>query len=423
MKLLNQSLLYISLFMLMIVGVWSVVFYKSTSEEIKESVDKGLDNYRRQIIFQAHQDTGILKRVEFSEGFYAIREIEMEEALKMKDVYADTMIYVPKKVGESELEPFRLLTTAFEDEGRYYHLRVINTMIEKGELFQKIFRNTILLYIILVLSIILANNLVLKRIWKPFYHFLNQVRKYRLQSNQKIPEIDSKIREFVSLQEATQILITHNKSIYEQQKQFIGNASHELQTPLAIILNKLELLLEDENLKNNQASEVEKMLTILERLIRLNKSLLLLSKIENRQFPDNETLLVNDIVKKALSEIEDVSKYRNIKLTLREVADCSTEINPALAEILISNLLRNAVFHSKPATEVLITIDEKHIVFSNEGESELDGSIIFNRFEKLDANSENSGLGLSIVQAICRLYGYRVSYSFLNYRHIFKLSL
>lgn len=423
MKLLNQSLLYISLFMLMIVGVWSVIFYKSTSEEIKESVDKGLDNYRRQIIFQAHQDTGILKRVEFSEGFYAIREIEMEEALKMKDVYADTMIYVPKKVGESELEPFRLLTTAFEDEGRYYHLRVINTMIEKGELFQKIFRNTILLYIILVLSIILANNLVLKRIWKPFYHFLNQVRTYRLQSNQKIPEIESKIKEFVSLQEATQILITHNKSIYEQQKQFIGNASHELQTPLAIILNKLELLLEDENLKNNQASEVEKMLTILERLIRLNKSLLLLSKIENRQFPDNETLLVNDIVKKALSEIEDVSKYRNIKLTLREVADCSTEINPALAEILISNLLRNAVFHSKPATEVLITIDEKHIVFSNEGESELDGSIIFNRFEKLDANSENSGLGLSIVQAICRLYGYRVSYSFLNYRHIFKLSL
>ncbi len=422
MKLLNQSLMYISLLMLLIVGVWSAVFYKNTIEGIKESVDKGLDNYRRQIIFQAHRDTGILKRIEFSEGFYAVHEIDAEKALKVKDTYTDTMMYIPKKVGEAELEPFRLLTTAFEDEGRYYHLRVINTMIEKGELFQKILRNTIILYIILVLSLVLANNLVLKKIWKPFYHFLEQMKRYRLQ-DKAIPEINSAVKEFISLQDAAQTLIRQNRSVYEQQKQFIGNASHELQTPLAIILNKLELLLEKEGLSEEHVNEIEKALSILERLIRLNKSLLLLTKIENRQFPANEQVWINEIVKKALSEIEEVAEYKQVKVTLKEISDCKPEINPALAEVLVSNLLRNAVFYSQAGKEVLISIEQKAVTFSNYGETALDGSTIFNRFEKSGANSESSGLGLSIVKAVCQLYGYRISYSFENFTHTFKIQM
>src|SRR5699024_10894165 len=105
MKLLNQSITYISLSLLAIIGLWGVVFYVNMITEIKDSVDEGLDHYKRQIIFQAHRDTALLKQVNFNEGFYSIREISKAEALAARDRYRDTLMYVPKRKGEKELEP------------------------------------------------------------------------------------------------------------------------------------------------------------------------------------------------------------------------------------------------------------------------------------------------------------------------------
>lgn len=420
MKLVNQSIGIIAVFVLGIIGLWAVIFYYSMIGEIKESVDEGLSNYKRQIIYRAHQDTALLKQVNFNEGFYAIRQISQNEALAMRDIYKDTLIYIRKGNDDTpEAEPFRMLTTAFEDDGLFFELRVINSMVEREDLINQLFKTTIWLYMVLIVSILFINNFVLRRVWRPFYHFLGQLKNFRLGRSDSFPTVKTKTREFIDLQDATHTLLRHNTASFEQQKQFIGNAAHELQTPLAIALNKLELLLEKGGLEDGQVEDIGDTMAVIERLIRLNKSLLLLTKIENHQFLERQIVSFNQIVSNGVQELEEMAAFRGIRFSIRGSAALSAEMDPSLAEIFVFNLLRNAVFYSKDQAFITVNIRKKEIQFINDGEKSLDATTIFNRFQKPSRDSGGSGLGLSIVKAIADLYDFDISYSFQHGQHYF----
>lgn len=422
MKLLNQSISLISISLLAIIGLWGVIFYINMIGEIKESVDEGLDNYRRQIVYQAHQDTALLKQVDFNEGFYAIQEITQEEAQSMLDFYSDTSMYIYKGLGKSELEPFRVLTTAFKDDGRFYKLRVINSMVERDDLISQTFRNVIILYFLLIISIIIINNLALRQVWAPFYKFLEQLKSYRLGHSNSIPRIKTNTTEFIDLQEATETLLQHGTAAFEQQKQFIGNAAHELQTPLAITLNRLELLLEQGSLSGEQAEDISEAINLIERMIRQNKSLLLLTKIENRQFADNQIVSINKEVLEAVEEFSEIATFKGIGFRVLEKGNLTVEMDPSLAAILINNLLRNAVFHNSGKKDVEVIITSTALEIINYGENSLDEKSIFNRFQKSESKNGGSGLGLPIVKAISDLYKLRLTYTFLeNSMHSFKI--
>lgn len=242
-------------------------------------------------------------------------------------------------------------------------------------------------------------------------------------SSDRFPKVRTKTKEFLDLQAATHTLLQHNKATFEQQKQFIGNASHELQTPLAIALNKLELLVEKGHLRDDQVADIGETMNIIERLIRLNKSLLLLTKIENDQFLKNEKITLNQIVQKGIQEMEEITVFKGISLSTKEVTELTVEMDPVLAEVLIFNLLRNAIFHSKEKSLISVEITKDQIVFSNSGEKPLQSHSIFNRFQKFGGSPAGSGLGLAIAKAICELYGFDISYSFQGGQHHFFIRL
>lgn len=423
MKLLNQSITLISGSIFVIIGIWAIVFYFHLIGEIKESVDEGLNNYRGQIIYQAHQDTVLLKQVDFKEGFYAIQKIPKEEAFKVKDTYSDTLMHIPKgRKNKMELEPFRILTTAFEDDGLYYRLQVISPLVEKDELIEQLLKTTLWLYAALIVSILFINNYVLRRVWHPFYAFLTQLKNYRIGSTDKLPQVKTHTREFIDLQKATNILLQHNLRTFNQQKEFIGNASHELQTPLAIARNKMELLLEKAELREDQAEDLGQVMQIIERLIRLNKSLLLLTKIENNQFLKISSVSINQLLRDGILELQEILDYKGLECSLIEKAQLTLNLNPALAEILFHNLLRNAVFHSEEKNQLKIEVFSDNLIISNQGTKALDPQKLFNRFHKSSQSTKGSGLGLSIAKAICNLYGYDLTYQFKNGWHSFHLN-
>lgn len=423
MKLLNKSLIYLCVSLLFIIGIWSVVFYFNMLGEIKESVDEGLDNYKRQIVYQAQKDTTVLAKNNFEEGFFAIREITKIQALSMKDRYIDTLLYMQDADDESpELEPVRLLATAFENNGDYYELQIINSMVEEDDLVEELIYDAVWLYFILIISIVLINNFVLQRLWKPFYSLLNQLKNYRIGSSKNFPEAKTKTKEFTDLQNAVNILLQQNIETYEQQKQFIGNASHELQTPLAIATNKLELLIEKGTLQTEQAKNIAEIMSIIERLVRLNKSLLLLSKIENKQFLENQTISFNEIVEQSINDLEEIAEFKSIKINTSEKAKLTVEMDISLANIIVSNLLRNAIFHNVSGGNVSVKIFENTIQISNTGiKQPLHAEKIFSRFYKSETNPSSTGLGLAIVKAICDLYGFSISYRFENGLHYFEI--
>lgn len=412
------------IYLLLIVSLWSVIFYFNMLDEIKGSVDEELENYKRQIVFKAEKDTTILQQKTFDEGFFSVNKISEEEALSFKDTYEDTEIYAQDADDEApELEPVRILTTVFEQNGNFYQLKIFNNMVEEDDLVKELLWDAAGLYVLLIFSILMINNIVLQRLWKPFYELLDELKNYRLGISKSFPNTETKTKEFSDLQDAVSTLLQYSEKSYEQQKEFIGNASHELQTPLAIAISKLELLIEKENFTENQAEKIAEIMEIIERLVRLNKSLLLLTKIENKQFFDNQEIKVNDIVEKNIEDLSDIAEFKQVEIIFSENSELLVKADAALINIIVSNLLRNAIFHNIKSGKVEVKIDAKKLSVLNTGtDHSLSHEKIFMRFQKSEQHQSGSGLGLAIVKAIAELYDFSVSYEFKNGMHEFSVN-
>ena len=421
MKLLNRSITYVSVSILGIVTIWAVIFYINMLNEIKSSIDEGLENYKRLIIEHATQDKSLLEKQYFDESFFTITPISKEKALAFKDTYVDTILLMQDADDEApEEEPVRMLTTAFEIDGGYYELKVANSMVEEDDLIDELFWDVIWLYIILIIGIVLINNVVLKKLWHPFYQMLQHLRNFRLDKTATIPQVSTKTQEFQELQTALQLMLQQSVRTFEQQKEFIGNASHELQTPLAIVLHKLELLIETESLSELQAAHISEIYETIQRLTRLNKSLLLLTKIENKQFVTPIQVPVNRLVKTSLQDFEDMIVFKNLDVMLKEQAEISVAMDENLAHILVSNLLRNAIFHNSEGGKLYITINPHSFTIANTGsDARLDEEHIFTRFYKGNPQLKHTGLGLAIVKAIADTYGYSIAYTYQDSLHCF----
>lgn len=419
MKLLNHTLKYLAIALLPILGVWAVVFYLNMLDEVYDSLDDGLDNYKLLIINRAQEDSTILNRHEFGESNYAIREIPASVAQTIREQYKDTLMYMPDEADE---EPVRLLRTAFRQGDRFYELKVITSMVEEDDLLEDLFYAMIWLYVAILISILLLHNFVLKKIWRPFYQLLDQLKQFRIGKDTALTPTSTTVKEFKDLQQAVQLLLERSAESYNNQKQFTENAAHELQTPLAISINKLELLAENPSLDQAAVATLVQVTRTLERLSRLNKSLLLLSKIENKQFPETERVHFNKLIRQLATDFEDMAEHNNIRLTIEENSDLYYTMHPGLAQILVSNFIKNAIVHNIPGGAVTIRINTDRFTISNTGQhTPLDTRLIFERFSKGDPDKPTTGLGLSIVKAIAALYDISVSYHYQE-QHVMAVS-
>lgn len=419
MKLLNRSLIYLSCAFFFIIGIWSVIFYYNLKDEIRDSIDDGLENNKLLLIQQSKIDSTLLKQSEFGGNNFEIHPVSKEKAVLIKDVYKDTLMY---RLNEDDLEPVRILHSAFQHNNNFYRIKVISSLVEEDDLVEDSFWSVVTLFLILVGSIIIVNNVILRRVWTPFYVILDRLKTYRLDQDDKPIDITTKTTEFLELQKASNALIKHSKEAYSSQKQFTENASHELQTPLAIIINKLELLLESENLKEEDAQTIANVIKMVERLTQLNKSLLLLAKIENKQFPNQEFVSINKLAKEIIDNFEDFADFKNIQILVKEESNLNVTIDPSLALILISNLVKNAIFHNTNGGSITVKFEKNEFEICNSANNvPLVEENIFVRFHKNTSKSQGTGLGLAVCKAICDFYGLGSSYKFKENNHCFTV--
>ncbi|HET9432175.1 MAG TPA: histidine kinase dimerization/phospho-acceptor domain-containing protein, partial [Chitinophagaceae bacterium] len=315
MKLLNYTSVYFSVALLIVISIWAAAFYYTMLIEIYDSIDDGLDNQKGLVIQKAATDTALLNKNNFDESDYTINEIPAGTAVNLRDMYIDTMMFMQNEKSD---EPVRLLKTVFLQNGKYYELKVATSMVEEDDLVRQMFFSILWLYLGLVLFIIIFNNFLFKKIWQPFYQLLKHLKKFRLDKPEPVAPIKTKVDEFNMLSVTVQKFVQRNIDTYTSQKHFIENASHELQTPLAISINKLEALAEDDQLKPDQLKLVASALDHLERLTRLNKSLLLLSKIENKQFAEASPVDINELIQKIAADFSDQLTFSDLKLTIIE---------------------------------------------------------------------------------------------------------
>lgn len=402
MKLLRKSsrnFLRFTSILLIVTG--ALIFYIMTSI-INEEINERLYISKERII----------QRLENGESPpHLPPDIEIKEIASYqgkKNGIKDTVLYDPI---EKEKELFRELSSTESIDGKTYRITVRQVIPEPNEYLGSVGVTIALILGILLAGVYFINRRISQRIWEPFYQNLEVLKSYSLQADQPIELKTSNISEFQELNRAIEHLTEKVRSDYHTLKAFTENAAHEMQTPLSIVRAKLEVALQEPNLSEKLAEPINSAFSAGRRLANLNKTLLLLTKIENRQFDDSERVNLVTVTEKALGQYEEFFQAKNLTLH-KELTPVEITGNPRLLDILVSNLLNNAVKHNYQNGTVKIKVQNRSLSITNTGRPlKHPPETMFGRFAKADQSSQSTGLGLSIVKKICEIHNWSITYT------------
>lgn len=422
MKLVCRILLHLAWALSLLLAAWAVLFYVTMIDEINDEMDDALEARAEVILTRVLAGRELPVPASEGNNAYFLNEVSAEyAAAQPRERYSDEEIFIPERDDE---EPARVLRKVFHDrDGRWYELTVMTPTIEKEDLREAILGWIVSLYLFLLGMILLVTVVVLYRTMRPLYALLRWLDGYTVGAQNPPLAVETSVTEFRRLNDAARRYAERAEETFERQKQFIGNASHEMQTPLAVCRNRLEMLVDDaQTLTEEQLGEIAKVQRTLDYLVRLNRSLLLLSKIENGQFPETEQVDFNAQVRRMAEDMEEIYAGREMRFELHEQGHLFVRMNPSLAASLVSNLLKNAYVHGDRGGTVSVTVAPHELrVCNSGGGGALDAEHIFERFYQGTKKEGSTGLGLSIVDAVCRLYGLRVGYSYINRCHCFSV--
>lgn len=321
-----------------------------------------------------------------------------------------------------DINRFRGLSRVIKINEKNYLLTVETNVEETEETVVVIATLTFLFFLILVIGFLILNRRLSVKLWQPFRNTLTKLKAFNLNTQTDIQFEKSNILEFEELNLALNKLIEHTISVYKSQKEFTENASHELQTPLAIIKNKLDLLLQKEALTERQYQIIEDINKALTRVSRINKNLLLLAKIENHQFDDNEAINLSRLTEQCLEQLQEHFDNKELNFQTEIEEEFSITGNKVLIEILFNNLLLNAIRHNTQKGIITVLLEKSGLSISNSGINALETENLFKRFNKFSDEPSGSGLGLAIVKQICNRHNWTINYQFQNDLHIFKVT-
>lgn len=412
---------YLIMILLLIIAVWAGLFYAYILDEVHDNVDDGLKDRKIQIIKAVYLNPQLLKNIDFGFNEFKIIPITASEYKNKSRLY-NKMYYMEY---DDKDQPYRVLEADFIDQYKNHQRLVIRTStVEEDELIYDLTTALIVLYILLVISIVAVNGYLLNKAMRPFYQILDKLKRYQFGIPFSQTEQRYSIKEFEELNVEINEMIERNELVFYQQKQFIENASHELQTPLAIVIHKIDLLIQNENLDKKNLTFLTEVKNDLKRMVGLNKSLLMLSKIENSQFNALSEVDFNAMINNLVQNYEDFIAFKNVEVNIIEQGVFKAGFNQDLADILLSNLLKNAIKYNNEEGILNIFIENNRIIFQNSGmQQPLDKSRIFNRFYKQSFDHTSTGLGLSIIKTIIKQYpGWDISYEFEEKMHYFILT-
>ena len=421
MKLLSYTYRKLALLLFLLMAVWGVLFYYAIIDEVVDETDDTLENYGEILMESALHDPSILETEGSLMSFYKFTPISEEEGRHYRQVFYDATVYIEL---EDEDEPVRVMCTAFRmPDGQYYELKLMISILERDDMVEAMLWYLGALFLLFLICTSIGIQSVLKGVFRPLHRLLDWL--HCIQPGKEVPPLDNptKIREFRQLSDAALDMGNRSYKAYEEQKQFIENASHELQTPLAIVRGKVELLAESEGMTEQQMEQLDEIYATLGRAVKLNKSLLLLSRIENGQYTEMEDVSVDEILDELLPDLMDIYEHKQVRLIRkREEQPFIIRCNHSLAQILVSNLVKNSLLHNREGGELQVLTTPTSLVIKNTGDVPLDGEKLFRRFyHGMDGKKDSTGLGLAIARSIALSSSLKLTYEWQDGMHTFRL--
>lgn len=417
MKLLAQTARYYILLAttLLVLGVPALYFalrsvlIQKLDSELREHKNSFFQSVR---LLASEEDLNVYKH--FYEEF-SLNEVPYK--IKRDSIFTTEMY----DSAEGKITPYRVLRSGVYLNGKNYELLIRESLITTQELILIILLIKAGILASLLTGLVLINQKMTKNVFAPFYLMVRNLKQFKIDRDTSFPKLQTNIDEFKELNNTLVQLTKRNRQSYISQKEFTENAAHELQTPLAIIRTKLELLMQSSEMNTHQAELIGELYAATDRINRLNKNLLLLSQIESSGKPESEPVDLQELISKILNQYTDFFQNKNIRLT-NNAGSATWMTNSSMMEILISNLVLNAAKFTPPNGLFHIHIADDSLVFSNTGDPLQNPDKIFNRFHRQSTQKNGFGLGLTICKQICSVLECDLQYEYINKRHTFKVT-
>lgn len=348
---------------------------------------------------------------------FDVEDFESKTPIKDTVYFKDTLIYQVIN-GAEKYEMYRQLTSIETLHGKTYKIITRSSDVKNQDFFLAITISVAIVILFLIVTVYFVNTKIMRNAWLPFYENLEILKKFSLENNEPILLQNSKVDEFQELNQSLIKLTDKIKSDFNNLKEFTENASHEMQTPLAIMQTKSEMLMQSEDLKKEQIQQIKAIYLAGQRLSKLNKTLLLLAKIENLQFKEKEAIDLNKVIEKHLEIFEDFIDNKKLKINKTFEENVVIKANNLLFDMVISNLLSNAIKHNKEHGNITIITNQLFLSFSNSGKPlTISSDSLFDRFKKDSKSPDSFGLGLAIVKKVCDTNHWKINHSFIENQH------
>ena len=418
MKLIYRVTIRLSAILLPILLLWAAVFYYSMVDEINDETDDSLEDYATMLIRRTLTNHELPGQSDGSNNTYSIELLPGGTCTGPILEFEDRQVYIPEK---RETEPARTLRMSFSDaDGNTWLLTVSTPTFEREDLLLAVLWHLVALYAMLVITILAVTSIVFNYSMQPLYRLLRWLDGYSLGNGVEDLPMCTHIEEFRILTESARSTIARAEENFERQKQFIGNASHELQTPLAVLGTRIEWMIDNTPLTEEQFAELTKMRQSLHRLSRLNRTLLLISKIENSQFNEVHDVDIVELIDNELEIYNEIYAGKEIACSTQLPAQFIAAMDESLATTLVTNLLKNAFLYTTQGGTIRISIDNERLTVENSGTEPLDATRLFDRFYTGGANG-STGLGLALVKSIAEFYKFNLDYTYKGGMHCFAV--
>lgn len=414
-KLLNQTTAFYLIFTFLVFFVSAFILSKMANHYIDSYVQSRFSKYENRLKHHLQKDSTLshLPR------YLKVKKVSDLSILKTLPIIKDTLIY------SDELDEYLMYRKrkAVIQQGTQYFTYMARVRV--GDFYRlrdDFLASMFIVFGVLAFGMIVFNYFLSGYLFKPFNQILEVMRTYKVGQGAKVQKVYTVTEEFIKMQDLFHQMLEQIEKDYRNLKEYTEDMAHEMQTPIAIMRSKMESLMSDETLLQKHGPQIKTIYQQLNHLSRLGNTLNLLTRIENGEFQNKKTIRTKDIIEEHLKFIQELAELKHLQFVTDLSEGNVFTIDPYLFELILKNLLRNAIQHAPENSKIFIKTDENQLLISNAG-AELDfpPEKLFKRFVKRKSNGETLGLGLALVKKICDLNNLQIDYQYQDGQHVFRV--
>lgn len=417
MRLLLKVTLFYLLITLVVFGVGGIMTYDIFQKQVQFETDRYL----------VSRLWSLQNSIENGESPYAfistnlsIKEID-DSNEETKFSFGDTLANHPNPRID-RLETHRKLKVVRKINSKTFKIEIFDVIVESDDIFSGVFKSQTRLFITLGAVLMIFSFLVSTWLFRPFNVTLQGIKNFRINDSAKLDLGETNTKEFRELNSILKRMAKKSQIDYNNLKEFSENASHEMQTPLAVAKGKIELLMQSKNLDEEQLLLINSSYEAIDHLSKMGRSLGLLTKIENNEFSDLQEINLSEKINSSIFDFQELLRLKEITISHTIEENVIVHSDPILIQILLSNLFQNAIRHNIVNGHIYVEVSTNKLLISNAGEPlSCTTDLLFKRFKKDNQSGRTIGLGLAIVKKICDINNFEITYKYENDAHIISV--